>query len=270
MVNRVANICLPLFVPGYRIERVQKAISAGPDAVLVDLEDAVSPQNKDLARRALSLISSEQRASLPLLVRINGVGTPWHEHDLAAVSQLRPDAIVLPKSEAASDIEAIGHKVGLPVIALVESAVGLQNVLAIAKASSRLAFGSIDFAADLSMGHTRQSLLFARSQIVLASRLAMIGAPLDGVTTAIHDEPAIIDDCAHAAELGFGGKLLIHPAQIEPARRGFCPTDNDVRWAERVMDAVKDGNAAISVDGAMVDAPVVMRAQQILSRAMKI
>ena len=101
---------------------------------------------------------------------------------------------------------------------------------------------------------------------MLASRLAGLPAPLDGVTTAIGDEAAVLEDSAHAVELGFGGKLLIHPAQIAPARQGFLPRPADIDWANRVIDAASQGGA-VRVDGSMVDAPVVARARQILSRA---
>ena len=127
-----------------------------------------------------------------------------------------------------------------------------------------LAFGSIDFCADLGCAHTRAALSAARCEIVLASRLAGIGAPLDGVTTAIDDAAAIESDARHARELGFGGKLLIHPRQVAPALAGLMPDAAEIEWARRVV-AAADG--ASRVDGAMVDAPVRLRAEAILSRA---
>ena len=136
----------------------------------------------------------------------------------------------------------------------------------IAGAGARLAFGSIDFAADIGCAHVREALLSARSELVLASRLAGRAAPLDGVTTSINDPDLVRGDAAHAAMLGFGGKLLIHPAQVEPARAGFRPTPDELAWAERVLAAGRDGRAT-TVDGAMVDAPVRLRAEQVRRRA---
>jgi citrate lyase subunit beta/citryl-CoA lyase len=130
---------------------------------------------------------------------------------------------------------------------------------------ARLAFGSIDFCADLGIGHTRQALLAARSEIVLASRLAGLFAPIDGVTTAIDNTELIEDDARYARELGFRGKLCIHPRQLMPARRGFSPSADEISWAQRILAAGPHG--AISVDGKMVDAPVRAQAQRILAFA---
>ena len=261
------TLSLPLFVPADRPERFSKAIEAGPDAVFIDLEDAVAPDSKAGARDALWQHLQRLQPNVPLAVRVNAIGTPWHDDDLAAISRLPLAAVVLPKAESAEAAKAVSARTRLPVVALVESAEGLGNVREIARHCARIAFGSIDYAADLAMGHTRSSLLAARSEIVLASRLAGIPAPIDGVTTAIRDDRCVIDDCAHAAELGFGGKLLIHPAQIAPARRGFRPPEDEIAWARRVIDATSQGDAAIRVDGAMVDAPVLLRARQIIQRA---
>lgn len=266
MSHRLDTVCLPLFVPADRPERFAKAFAAGADAVLVDLEDAVAPSDKVFARTGLKEALSGMQGPVPVMVRINGVDTPWHEDDLAAIAGLGIDAVMLSKAESAHDVTAVAEGTGLPVFALVESAQGLRDVFEIAGAARRIAFGSIDFAADLAMGHTRDALLYARSLIVHASRVAGIPAPIDGVTRAISDEAAIVADCVHAAELGFSGKLLIHPAQIDPARRGFRPADAEIGWARRVL-AAADGGAAVAVDGAMVDAPVLLRARQVLRKA---
>lgn len=267
MTTDIASISLPLFVPGDRPDRFAKAAAAGADAVIVDLEDAVPEAAKAMARDGIGSVLAENRLVVPILLRINGAGTAWHEDDLRAASGLPLVAILLPKAETAEACLAVEKATGHPVIALIESARGLAEAEALARVSARLAFGSIDYAADLAMGHTRQSLLMARSQIVLASRLAGLPAPIDGVTTAIHDRDAILSDCAHAVEMGFGGKLLIHPAQIAPARQGFLPNMAEIDWARRVLKAAETGGAALSVDGAMVDAPVIARARQVLARA---
>ena len=152
------------------------------------------------------------------------------------------------------------------MLALIESARGLAAARAVAAAGARLVFGSFDFAADLGCAHTRDALLLARLELVLASRLAGGAAPLDGVTTAIREPDAVRDDAAYAAALGFGGKLLIHPDQIEPAALGLRPSDAEIAWAGRVLAAGRAGGAA-TIDGAMVDAPLRLRAEQIERRA---
>ncbi|SIT07813.1 citrate lyase subunit beta / citryl-CoA lyase [Gemmobacter megaterium] len=267
MSQDIATIMLPLFVPGDRPERFGKAQAAGPDAVILDLEDAVAPQSKAGARAGLADAIAAMPPHVPLLVRINAAGTDWHRDDLAAMRDLPLCAILLPKAEAPQDVLRVAEVTGKPVIALVESALGLHRAEALAEAAMRLAFGSIDYAADLAMGHTRESLLMARARLVLASRLAGRPAPIDGVTTAIRDAQAMATDCAHAVEMGFGGKLLIHPAQVAPARAGFAPTAAELDWAGRVLAAAASGDAALTVEGAMVDAPVIARARQIRQRA---
>ncbi len=263
----IDRIVLPLFVPGDRPERFGKAAAAGGDAVIVDLEDAVAPEAKAAARARLAEALAPLAGGLPLLVRINARGTPWHDDDLAACAGLPLAGIVLPKAETAADCTRVGEATGLPAVALVETALGLANAGEIARASRRLAFGSIDFAADLGMAHEREVLRPARFALAMAARFAGRAAPIDGVTTAIRDGEAVADDCRHAVAMGFAGKLIIHPAQIAAARKGFAPSEGECDWARRVLAAVEGGAAAVAVDGAMVDAPVIARARQILARA---
>lgn len=270
MTSRLAAFALPLFVPGDRPERLIKAAAAGPDAIVVDLEDAVAAENKVAARAGLAgALAEANLEGLPVLLRVNAINVEWAADDLAAATKLPLAAIVLPKAETADDIRAASRASGLPVIGLVESARGLRNIFEIAEVADRIAFGSIDFAADLNIGHTREALLFARAQIVLASRCAGKPAPIDGVTTEIKDGAVIASDSRYAVEQGFGGKLLIHPAQVAPARQGFAPTQAEIDWAGRALEAVASGAAAIKVDGAMVDAPVIIQARQIYMRAGK-
>lgn len=263
----IDRLTLPLFVPGDRPERFAKAMTAGADAVIVDLEDAVAPDAKAGARAGLERALAPLAGTGPVLLRINASGTPWHAEDLAACAGLPLAGIVLPKAETGGDCLAVSKATGLPVVALVESARGLRNAEEIASASARIAFGSIDFAADLGIAHERDVLLPARFALAMAARLAGQAAPIDGVTTALREEDVIADDCRHAVAIGFGGKLLIHPAQIAAARKGFAPSEGECDWARRVLAAVEGGAAAIAVDGAMVDAPVIARARRILERA---
>ncbi|WP_051357141.1 HpcH/HpaI aldolase/citrate lyase family protein [Azorhizobium doebereinerae] len=256
-----------LFVPGDRPERFGKALAAGADAVIVDLEDAVATEAKAQARAA---IAAHWPAEGRLLLRVNGSGTPFLADDLALARTLRLAGIVLPKAEQAQDVAAVEAAVpGVPVIPLIESGLGLANARAIAAAPgvARLAFGSIDYCADLGSAHTREALLMARSELVLASRLAGRAGPIDGVTTAVADAALAQDDAAYAAMLGFAGKLCIHPSQIAPVMAGFAPSADEIAWARRILDAMAQGGGAVKVDGAMVDAPVRLRAESILRRS---
>ena len=263
----VAHFCIaPLFVPADRPERYAKATASGADAILIDLEDAVAPDAKAAARLAVC-----RQGALPnhnaVFVRVNGPMTAWYADDVAAVSKLPIAGVVLPKAESASDIQALSASLpGKPIIALVETARGLAAARDIARAaeSLRLAFGSFDFCADIGVAHTREALLAARSEVVLASRLGDLPPPIDGVTTSIDDAALIADDARYAHMLGFGGKLCIHPRQVVPVRQGFAPSADEIAWAKRILSA--GGGGAVSVDGTMVDAPVRRRAEQILAQ----
>lgn len=256
------DFLVPLFVPGDRPERFEKAASAGADAVIIDLEDAVAPPAKAAARDVLT-------ASLgaPVLVRVNAAGTPWHAEDVAAAARIAPAAVMLPKAEDMATLDQVAASLGpaIPVVALIETAKGLAaaRTLATHPAVGRIAFGSIDFCADLGCAHVREALLAARAELVLASRLAGLAAPVDGVTTSIDDAEHVTNDARHARALGFGGKLAIHPRQIVPIRAGFAPDATEIAWAERVLAS---GDGATAVDGAMVDEPVRIRARAILAR----
>jgi citrate lyase subunit beta/citryl-CoA lyase len=258
------SLSFPLFVPSDRPERLAKAAASGADAVLADLEDAVARDRKQAARESLAAWLYTNQTEVPVCLRINAETDAAHEADLDLCASLDLAAIVLPKAESAAAIARAAGRTGLPVIALIETARGLAQVEEIATEAAQLAFGSIDFAADLGMQHTPLALHHARSRIVLASRLAGIVAPLDGVTTAVRDAELLRRDCAHSVEMGFGGKLLIHPDQVSPARAAFAPDAATIDWAERVL--ATEGAGAVLVEGEMVDAPVVARARQVLRR----
>ncbi|MGC4025209.1 MAG: CoA ester lyase [Mesorhizobium sp.] len=253
---------IPLFVPADRPERFGKAAASGADAIILDLEDAVAPQSKARARGNLRA----DFTTLPVLVRINAVGTPFHDDDLLAATHAGAAAIVVPKAEDNEGFGAIARNTSLPVLALVETAAGVAGSRTIASLPfvGRLVFGSIDFCADLGCAHTREALLAARSELVFASRLARLTAPIDGVTARIDDPAASEDDARYASDLGFGGKLCIHPRQIEGIRRGFQPTGQEISWARGVLAS---GDGAAAVDGILVDAPVRARAEAVLKRA---
>ncbi len=265
-----------LFVPGNRPERFDKALSSGADAVIVDLEDAVAPDDKGQARAALAGWLS---AAHPVVVRINAAGTRWFDDDLKLCAHPGVAAVMLPKTERVEDVAAVVRAldtVAQPagngggertVLALIESAAGFANALALAHAPrvARIAFGTIDFQLDLGMDGGHEELLWFRSQLVLASRLAQLAAPIDGVTAAIDDPVAIEHDTALARRIGFGGKLCIHPRQVGAVNRGFAPSDGQLAWARHIVAAAgAAGGAAVAVGGEMVDRPVLLRAQAIL------
>ncbi|MDR7127578.1 CoA ester lyase [Pseudotabrizicola sp. 4114] len=259
------QVTLPLFVPASRMDLYAKAATTGADAIIVDLEDAVTHQDKDAARAAL-VEDLPRDQHVPTLVRINAADSPWFEADIAACRDLRLTALMLPKAENPDVCAALSDRTGLPVVGLVETALGLFHADAIAAACARLAFGSIDFAADLGLAHEQTPLLHARAVLVLAARLAGQAAPWDGVTVEVNDVDKILQDCRHSVAMGMGGKLLIHPAQLETARRGFAPTDTEREWATRVIAVTEGSTAAVKMDGQMVDAPVIARARAILAR----
>lgn len=259
---------VPLFVPGSRPERFAKADASGADAVILDLEDAVAPLDKDRARDAIVAEAATLKSSV--IVRINAAGTSWHHDDLDALRGLDGICIMLPKAEDAADIAAMTSRIGrdLSVIALVESAKGLSCLshLLDAPAVVAVAFGSIDFSLDLGCADDRLALLAARSEIVWRSRAANRSAPIDGVTTNFANPEIVEADARHAMELGFGGKMAIHPRQIDPIWTSFLPNRKETEWARSILAVAASGEAA-QVNGQMVDCPIVERARRIVHRA---
>ncbi|WP_280151404.1 CoA ester lyase [Piscinibacter sp. XHJ-5] len=253
-----------LFVPADRPERIAKALASGADAVIVDLEDAVAPTAKDQARDTLR--DWLARTDARIVLRLNGVDTPWHEADRALCRAPGIAAVMCPKAERAGDLDFDGK----PVLPLVETAAGFDALREIARAPGveRLVFGSIDFQLDLGIAGDGDELLPFRSHIVLASRLAGIAPPVDGVSTAIDDGAQLHADALRARRLGFGAKLCIHPRQVEAVNRAFTPSDDEVEWARRVLAAAQAaGGRAVAVDGKMVDRPVILRAEALLRQA---
>lgn len=260
-----------LFVPGDRPERFDKAAAGGADVVVVDLEDAVAAERKPDARAAVAdWLNCGGRAC----VRVNDAAGTWHGDDLAALAGL-PGllAVLVPKAADPDLLTAVARITGVPVIALVESAQGLARAreIAVAPGVARLAFGHLDYALDLGARPTWPAMLQARSELVLASRLAGLPGPVDGVTARLDDLDLVAADVRSAVELGMTGKLLIHPRQVTATRVAFAPDAEAVRWASRVIEAADGaavtGTAAIRIDGEMVDAPVITRARAILSKA---
>jgi citrate lyase subunit beta / citryl-CoA lyase len=258
-----------LFVPGNRPDRFEKARQSGAHAVILDLEDAVQGTQKDLARETVVSWLSPER---PVYVRINGTGTPWFERDLEVVCLPGVLGVILPKAEVPEQVVQVAAcLVGeARVLPLLETALGIWNARALAQAPrvERLAFGSVDFQLDTGIIGEQEELLYARSRLVLASRIAGLLPPVDGVTMALDDMTRLRDDVARARRLGFGGKLCIHPRQVEIINRGFAPTEAEQAWARQVLEAAEaTGAGALRLDGELIDRPVIERARSILAQA---
>ena len=257
-----------LYVPGNRPERFDKACAAGADAVIVDLEDAVPPTEKDSARAAMAAWLSPDKA---VLVRVNASGSEWFDRDLAACDVAGVIGVILPKAEKIGDaVVSLCRKRGVALFPLIETAVGMSQAEAVAATPcvQRLMFGTIDFQFELGIDGDGDELLAFRSRLVLASRLAGIQSPVDGPCTSWADTALLIADSRRARKLGFGGKLCIHPKQVANVNAAFSPDETEIAWAHKVLEAAKrSGGAAVAVDGRMIDRPVILKAEQIARQA---
>ena len=268
-----------LFVPANRPERYAKALASGADAVVIDLEDAVAPDDKPQALQTLmqTLASLDAAQRQRLVVRINAVGTPWFASNLAALRGLASHglgAVMVPKAETADTLAeaaaAGGAKCAL--LPLIESVAGYDAVGALAACPQvlRLVFGHLDFQADagLACGLDEAELVPVRLALVLASRRAGLAAPVDGISPGTQDTAQLALDTARSRRGGFGGKLCIHPAQVQAVNAAFSPSGQEIDWALRVQAAFeRAGGGVFSLDGHMVDAPVLRLALQTLAQA---
>lgn len=266
-----------LFVPANRPERYAKALASGAGAVIIDLEDAVAPDAKAAARANLAdgfgRLPAADRTRV--LVRINAAGTPWHADDIALVallSELDLGGVLLPKAEAVADLVQLVACVGsgCAVLPMIESAAGLAalDVLAACAGVTRLVFGNLDFQGDLGMacGPDEAELQPVRLALVLASRRAGLPAPVDGVTPGTSDVAQLQLDAARSRRSGFGAKLCIHPAQVAAVHAALGPTAPELDWARRVVaGSAGAGGAVFTLDGRMVDAPVLRLAERTLA-----
>ncbi|MEP6587482.1 MAG: CoA ester lyase [Polaromonas sp.] len=268
-----------LFVPATRPERFAKALASGADAVIIDLEDAVAPADKSAARQTLVQafdgIDAAQRHRL--LVRINAAGTPWHADDLIALRELATHglgAVMVSKAESAAVLAEVAAYAGpsCALLPLIESVAGLDAVDALAASPQvlRLAFGHLDFQADagLACDAGELELIPVRLALVLASRRAGLAAPVDGISPGTQDAAQLSLDAARSRRGGFGGKLCIHPAQVAAVNAAFSPSAAEIEGARRVQAAFEAaGGGVFSLDGRMVDAPVLRLAQRTLAQA---
>ena len=266
-----------LFVPGNRPERFSKALGSGAHAIIIDLEDAVAEEDKAAARSAIQKawpgFSSEERQRI--VIRSNAPGTRFYGEDLMLAEELDIACLLIPKSESIDQINGAAEVLpATAIIPMIETARGLQQIDAIANAQQviRLALGNIDLQADLGMVCDAQEteLQVARFQLVLASRLAEIAPPIDGVTTATDDIDRTTADTLRGKRLGFSGKLCIHPAQVPIVSKAFTPTEEELRWANQVIEADKASKGGVvKLNGRMIDRPVVLLAKRLLVLAGK-
>ena len=289
-----------LFVPATRPDRFAKALASGAHAVIIDLEDAVAPEDKATARDSVAAWLSEGEwtgagSDTAVVVRINSADTEWFAPDVSALAAVAsrlstvaaersghyaqcPFGVMIPKCESEDPVHEIRqrftqHGVAAPYfIGLLETPRGIVAAESLARAHSvhRFAFGNYDLGLELDaiVGPEETELLHARSRVVMAARAFGMPGPIDGPCADISTDGATEASAQRGRALGFAGKLAIHPRQLAAIDAEFGDSAEDVTWARRVVDAAEAaGGAAVNVDGAMVDAPVLKRAQRIVARA---
>jgi citrate lyase subunit beta/citryl-CoA lyase len=273
----LSDACSFLFVPATQPERYGKALASGADGVIIDLEDAVGLDDKAKAREILkntwSSISIDQKHRI--VVRCNAPGSSFYAADLVLAKELQVRHLMIPKTESRDHVNGAAEELkNTAFIPMIETPLGLHHLNEIASAEQvlRLALGNLDMQVELgiSCDDNETEIDTARFMLVLASKLAQIAPPLDGVTPSTDDEPRIFAHAQKAKRFGFGAKLCIHPKQIPIVKRAFTPSPEELDWAKRVISADKAAKGqAVKVDGKMVDRPVVMLARRILVLAGK-
>ena len=277
-----------LYMPGDNWKMITKSITLGVDSICMDMEDGTAINKKAEARETIAKALRElDFGSSEKLARINSVGSGWEQDDIDAVLPFHPDGIVIPKVEsfeqvewASRIIETAELKYGWPVNSVrvlvgVETAKGILNLKEIA-AHPRLdaiIFGGEDFAASIGAVRTRDAveLLYARQAVIVACS-AFDLQPIDIVTIDYKDIEALRVESEFGARLGFVGKQIIHPAQVEPVQRAFTPSDEAIAYAKRIVETFeasqKEGKGAYSLDGKMIDMPLLRNAKKVLDRAL--
>ena len=261
-----------LFVPGNRADRFDKAVASQAGAVIVDLEDAVAPEDKAAARASFaSWYGTCGAAADRILVRINDDSTPWHDADIALVAETGVRGAILPKAESPRQIDRVASALGASgfVIPLVETARGVADVDMLAGAArvQRIAFGTLDYALDLDLTGDERGFIYPACRIAVASRAAAIAPPIAGVTSEINDEAKLLADLDFARACGFGAKLCIHPKQVDSIHAAMRPSESEIAWAKEVAAVAESSPGTVQVAGKMVDKPVIAKALRILARA---
>jgi citrate lyase beta subunit len=271
-----------LFAPADDPAKLVKAASSEADCVIFELEDGVALDRKEQARtQAATALGTLDCGNRLRVLRINARSTPYYEPDVHVLAVALPDIVMLPKVESAADIAALASRLNalgaaaseVGIIALIESPLGCMNLREIAQQSPRLAglvFGAEDYAAAAGCVRTASGheVLTARTMVAMAA--AAYGVqPIDQVFTNMQDADGLASDCRLGRELGFTGKMVIHPRQLSTVNAAFAPTPGEVEHAQRVLRAFEEAKArgagAFSLDGKMVDAPVIKQARQILN-----
>ncbi|CAM3498381.1 CoA ester lyase [Kibdelosporangium persicum] len=269
-----------LYMPGANERALEKAKTLPADAVILDLEDAVHPDSKVEARkRVCEAAASGEYGNREITIRVNGFGTQWHPDDLRAAAEAGPDAVVVPKVNSAAEVHAIERVLeagGAPdkttIWAMVETPIAMLHAYDIANASDRLSvlvMGTNDLAKELRADHVpgRAPLRTALSLCLLAARAAGKEI-LDGVYNDVRDLAGFEAECLQGKQFGFDGKTLIHPGQIEPCNRIFSPTEEEIEYSRRVIEAFEQaGRGVVTVDGRMVENMHVDNARRILAIA---
>ena len=277
-----------LFLPGNNPNMLINGATLGSDAIIFDLEDAVSPAEKDAARILVrNTLKYMDLGSCETIVRINSVDTAYWQADIDAIAPQKPDLILLPKSACAEDIRLVDAyltekeaALGLPygtvgLMPLIETAMGVENAFAIASATRRvkaLFLGAEDLTADLQCKRTKESreIEYARTRLVVAARAAGVDV-YDTPFTDVNDDEGIVRDAELAKALGFTGKASISPRHVEVINQVFSPTLKEIDYAYEVLDAIelakRQGKGAIALHGKMIDAPIVARAQRTIDMA---
>ena len=264
-----------LYIPGSKERALEKARGLACDAILFDLEDAVTPEEKPAARETLaSALAQGGYGARARIVRVNGLDSQWGADDLAAVAKMRPDGILVPKVEGLQSIDAVVSQVsGVPVWAMMETPQAILNAAAIAAHENVMGFvmGTNDLAKDLGTraGTDRAPMMYALGASVLAARAHGIVA-LDGVYNAFKDDDGLRAECGQGRDFGFDGKTLIHPAQLAIANAAFGPSEDEVALAERQIAAFADaeakGSGVAVVDGRIVENLHIVTARATLAK----
>jgi citrate lyase subunit beta/citryl-CoA lyase len=272
-----------LYMPGSNARALEKGRGLDADALILDLEDAVAPEAKQIAReQVVAAVKEGGYGHREILVRVNGLATPWGYDDLVAAAQSGADAVLLPKVDSAdmvrqaeAVIDAAGAPEGMAIWCMMETPRGMLRAEEIADASSRLGgfvMGTSDLTKDLHARHTamRLPMITSLGICLLAARAAGI-AILDGVYLDLSDADACMDSCIQGAELGFDGKTLIHPKQLAPANEAFAPSDAEVDFSRRIIDAhaaaAAEGKGVLVVDGKLIENLHVENAKRLVALA---
>ena len=274
-----------LFLPGNNPTMIMNGSFLGADSIILDLEDAVSPEEKDAARLLVShSLKSLNFGKCEIIIRINSLDTPYWEKDLEEIVPLQPNVIMPTKVSDGNYIKRLDARISeieeknrietkkIKIMPLLETAIGIENAFEIARSSDRmeaLYLGAEDLTADLRCQRTRDGfeIQYARCRLVNAARAANIEV-YDTPFTSIEDMDGLLQDALTAKSLGFSGKAVIHPKHVDTVNRVFSPSEKEIHYAQEVFAAIEEakklGKGAISLHGKMIDAPIVQRARRVL------